>query len=89
MRREKILAIYDHGTWIGDYRTSDAVDVIGTTKANLINATNNGYHVKHRYSLELVDMSLINTDRELDEFDRVVELIRKLMSRRRKHDTSY
>lgn len=89
MRREKILAIYDHGTWIGDYRTSDAVDIIGTTKSNLINATNNGYLVKHRYGLELVDTSLIKTDQELDEFDRVAELIRKLMNRRKKNDTSY
>lgn len=81
MRREKILAIYDHGTWIGDYRTSDAVDEIGTTKANLINATNNGYLVKHRYSLELVDMSLIKTDQELDEFDRVVERLKNMLNR--------
>lgn len=81
MRREKILAIYDHGTWIGDYRTSDAVDVIGTTKPNVLNALNNGYRIKHRYSLELVDMSLIKTDWEIDEFDRVVEILRKLLSK--------
>lgn len=84
MRRENILAIYDRGVWVGDYRASDAVDYIGTTRGNLLSSMHKGYLIKHRYSLDVVDTSLLKSDEALEEFDYVVGMIKSLLANRRK-----
>lgn len=79
MNHEKIYAVYDYDTWIGDYLSSDAAKLLGAVRTTITEAARNGHRVRRRYRIVVVDTALRQDDPLLGEWDEVSEKVKKLI----------